>query len=363
MRPKILFLISTLGGGIGTSLRMIIPFLYTRYDIRICEFLPGDESINKFITGMGIEIEKVGKPGIDLRIARDIVKTARRFQPDLIQGFELETNFYACVAARLAGRSKTVATFHGMVSAFRWVYSPFLQTIFVAANAVVCVSEALRKRCIRHALIRRPRCSVIRNGVDISRFSPAGRCEQPDRPFIVGYVANFYSTVKGHRYLLEAIASLPPRDRVQAWLVGDGTLLADMMRLAKELNIDHRVSFLGPRDDIPALLSQMDVFVLPSLTEGCPHALLEAMAAGVPVIATKVGGVPEIVSHNRTGILVPAESAEAIRDAVVQLMNDRSLRDLLRRNGRALIEREFTDRTAAEAYGSLYDKLLANKHP
>jgi glycosyltransferase involved in cell wall biosynthesis len=357
-RPKILFLISTLAGGIGTSLKALVPFLTARYDVRVCEFLPGDPALKKSIAGLDIEIEEIDRPGTDVRIAKDIFNTLNRFQPDLIQGFELETNFYACLLSR---RPKIVATFHGMVSAFRWTHSLFLQTIFLAADAVACVSEALRQRCLRFALCMRPPCSVIRNGVDIARFSPAPRPGRSAKPFILGYVANFYSSVKGHRYLLEAVAALPCRGNFKLWLVGDGALLAEMMRMARELDIDRQVVFLGPRDDVPALLSQMDAFVLPSLTEGCPHALLEAMASGLPVIATSVGGVPEIVTDNETGILVPPSDPDAIRDAVLRLMDDDSLADLLRRNARALVESAFTDRLAAAAYLSLYDDLLGRQ--
>jgi glycosyltransferase involved in cell wall biosynthesis len=359
-RPKILFLISTLAGGIGTSLKAIVPFLTARYDIRVCEFLAGDPSLKKSITGLNIEIEEIDRPGTDIRIAKDILKTLKHFQPDLVQGFELETNFYACLLGKCSRGHKIVATFHGMVSAFRWTHAPFLQTIFLAADAVVCVSEALRQRCRRFALRKRASCSVIRNGVDIARFFPVPKRRRPDEPFILGYVANFYSSVKGHRYLLEAVAALP-RHNIKLWLVGDGALLADTMRVARELDIDRQVLFLGPRDDVPMLLSQMDAFVLPSLTEGCPHALLEAMASGLPVIATEVGGVPEIVTDNQTGILVPPRSPDAIKEAILRLIDDDSLRDLLRRNARALVESAFTDRMAAAAFSHLYDQLMSQQ--
>jgi len=167
-----------------------------------------------------------------------------------------------------------------------------------------------------------------------------------------------YSPLKGHRYLLEAVAALPRPDDIRVWLVGGGALVAETMRMARELDIDQQVLFLGPRDDISELLSQMDAFVLPSLTEGCPHALLAAMASGVPVIATTVGGVPEIVRHNDTGILIPPADPTAIRDAILRLVDDDPLRSLLRRNARTLVESAFTDRKTATAFSSLYDDLL-----
>jgi glycosyltransferase involved in cell wall biosynthesis len=360
-RPKILFLISTLAGGIGASLTMILPFLARRFDIRICEFLPGDRSLKRSIAPLNIDITEIQKPGTDFRIAKPILSLANEFKPDLIQGFELETNFYGCLAAKWLRRPKTVATFHGMVSPFRWTHSPFLQTIFLAADAIVCVSETLRQRCLRFALRMRGPCSVIHNGVDIGRFSPVAGRNPADELFVMGYVANFYSRLKGHDYLLKAVAALPRRQNVQLWLVGDGTLLSEAKRTARELGLDREVLFLGAREDIPALLARMDAFVLPSFTEGCPHALLEAMAAGVAVIATEVGGVPEIVRDAHTGILVPPRDSDAIRDAMVRLMDDRSLRDLLSANGRALVESAFTDRLAATAYNRLYDSLLATK--
>src|SRR5262249_33566826 len=143
--------------------------------------------------------------------------------------------------------------------------------------------------------------------------------------------------VKGHRYLLDAMPTvLKCFPNCVLLLVGRGDLEVSLKEQAKRLGIEERVRFLGMRQDVPRLLAVMDMFVLPSLSEGLSMALLEAMASGKSVVATRVGGNPELVDHGKTGLLVNSEEAEDLAGNLIKILNDRTM---LHEFGRAGAER------------------------
>jgi len=154
---------------------------------------------------------------------------------------------------------------------------------------------------------------VILNGVDIERFSFRGHTPRSD-VFKIGVVARL-EKYKGHRYLIEAVASLAI-DNVELEFVGDGPELDCLCRLVENSGLKERVKFYGQQSDVASILKQWDLFVLPSLLEAVPISILEAMSCGIPVIATDVGGVAEIIEDNRTGIIVPPGDAQSLARAI-----------------------------------------------
>ncbi|MCS6861161.1 MAG: glycosyltransferase, partial [Abditibacteriales bacterium] len=226
------------------------------------------------------------------------------------------------------------------------------------------------------------RITVIYNGVDLDRFetcarrrvgvgdhdaSGEGEC-RPSLPessttasratFHVGCVGTL-RPVKGHRYLIEAIAAVREKvPHVHLSLVGDGPARGELDDLRQRLGLNGCVSLLGMRDDVDALLKQFDVFVLPSLSEGISNALLEAMAAGLPVVATDVGGNPEVVQHGVTGLLVPPQDSRALAEALWQLLTDADGRCAMGRKGRERVETYFSLSAMAQRYGEIYEAAL-----
>ena len=153
---------------------------------------------------------------------------------------------------------------------------------------------------------------MVHNGVDLARLRRHRPRTEVRRELglapeavVVGLVARLDHWGKGHREFFTALAALPDGYPVEALIIGGGRREAEMRRLAAELGLAGRVHFLGQRDDVPDLLSALDLFVLPSHSEGVSLALLEAMAAGLPVIATAVGGLPEVVTDGENGLLIP----------------------------------------------------------
>jgi glycosyltransferase involved in cell wall biosynthesis len=216
---------------------------------------------------------------------------------------------------------------------------------------------------------------VIRNGVDMTRFAgaPAGariRHELgiPADARLVAVVSRL-TRLKGIEHFLRAAAALKPRHPdVRFLIVGetsppDPAYLQELQGLAEALGIASQVTFTGRRSDVPDILGAADVAVMPSLNEALSNALLESMAAGAPVVATRVGGTPEALTDGETGLLVPPGDAAAIAAAVSRLLDDRELACRLGRAARARIDDQFSVGRMVSATENLYGELLARKQP
>ena len=213
---------------------------------------------------------------------------------------------------------------------------------------------------------RVPREKVISvgTGIDLGRIAEAVAGDEFASELglagrtTIGIVAKL-SPVKGHQYFLEAAAAIADaRSNVAFLVVGDGVRKKELEEMAAELGIADKVIFAGARDDVPSLLKLMDVFVLSSLSEGSPNVVLEAMAAGLPVVATDVGGLPEIVIDGESGILVPPGDSGALAAAVGDLLDDPARAVAMGRTGLALaMERHDIERVVREMEG-IMDRLL-----
>ncbi|MGH9197935.1 MAG: glycosyltransferase, partial [Acidimicrobiia bacterium] len=213
--------------------------------------------------------------------------------------------------------------------------------------------------------LRLPPVEVLYHGLDPRAVAGWGgpadiRAEMgiPPDALVVGTVANL-KTHKGHEYLLQA-ASEVRREMPKAHFVfvGQGPLEHELKLRAKRLGLDDTVTFFGYREDAPAVAGSFDVFALPSLHEGLPIALIEAMALGRPVIATRVGGIPEVITDQEHGLLVPPRDSRALAAGIVRLLKDRSESDAL---GRRAKERAaaFDIRTAVARTEALYEELIS----
>ncbi|HEY7676706.1 MAG TPA: glycosyltransferase [Candidatus Methylomirabilis sp.] len=226
---------------------------------------------------------------------------------------------------------------------------------------VVANSQAVAEDTMDDEGLPAHRIAVIRNGVEIPEERSGERVRPPGLPAggrIMVCVANLRQG-KGHPDLLAAAADVLPRfPDVSLALVGEGNLRAGIEEAVARYGLDARVRLLGRRDDVPALLAAADLFVLPSHEEGLPNALLEAMAHGVPVIATAVGGTPEAVEDGVSGLLVPPRDPGALAKAMTALLSDPPAARRLGQMGRARVARSFTlDRMVKETE-DLYCALL-----
>ena len=266
---------------------------------------------------------------------------------------------FGLVGAILARVPAIVATVQLYVE-FPLDLSIFVQQRLIVAGIgrYVAVSQEVAQRLIHKLRWPARKVQVIRNCVSTAdsnpiRNLPTDRADQA----VVLTVARL-DVQKGHRYLIEAAARVP---EAQFVLAGDGPMRASLEAQARSLGVERRVRFLGHRDDISDLLADCDVFVLPSLYEGLPLSILEAMSAGKPVIATQIGGTDEAVIAGETGLLIPPADPAALAAAIRTLLADQPLAKRLASAGRARVEQEFSAIKMVQQVIDVYDELL-EKH-
>ena len=262
---------------------------------------------------------------------------------------------------------KVLALFALLTLVMTWPQAPRLATdayersigsrILAASTRVIAVSEAVAAHVIDLGAIPE-KVVVVPNGVDTELFRPPEGPRSTQITFVGRLISN-----KRPEDALEAFARLG-RDEWQLVFVGDGPMRRGLEARASELGITGRVRFLGTRTDIPQLLAESAIVVRPSLTEGRSLAILEAMATGLPVVATAVGANPDLVTHGKTGVIVPVGDDEAIAQALVGLARHPDRARAMGRAARFDVECRFGMRAMVSAYQQLYDLHLsyANGH-
>jgi glycosyltransferase involved in cell wall biosynthesis len=253
----------------------------------------------------------------------------------VVHSFDFYTNILALPAARLAG----VRTIIGSQRNLGNLRSPAQQAIhdlcLRLATHVHVNSEAVRERVLQVRGISRERLTVIPNGVDLGRFSPPTERPRHDTGLVVGALSNLRPE-KGLVQLLHAVATVRerwPEVRLVIW--GEGSQRHELEGLVASLNLAASVKLPGSTEFPEVALRDLDVFVLPSLSEACSNGLMEAMATGLPVIATSVGGNPEHVDDEVTGLLVPPGDSTALAKAIARLVEDRAWAARLGQQARA----------------------------
>jgi len=319
-----------------------------------------------------VEQVTLGKAaGEPMRLAMfRLLRVLRRLEPDLVHSRNWGA-IEAVPAARLAGVRAIVHSEHGRELAdpeglnarrnrFRRLLAPLI-------DRIVTVSDDLKAWLEETVKLPGAKLLVIPNGVDTERFSPARRLEGrqalqiSDETTVVGTVGRL-NGIKDYPTLLTAFADVARRaEHVRLVFVGDGPQRAALEAAAAALGMKERVSFLGERTDVPALIAGLDVFVLPSIAEGMSNTLLEAMAAGRPVVATGVGGNPELVEDGVTGTLVPARHPAALTKAIDGYLGDAGLRTAHGEAARARAVMEFGLASMASRYRDLYRALAARR--
>ena len=313
----------------------------------------------------GIPVELVPqREGLDPLWVPVFARRLRRGRFELLHSHEFLMNVYGGAAARLAGLP-TLATVHGHTWIADHPRRPLAYRVLRRAGMrIATVSHELTGYLSSVLAIPRDQIDVVHNGIPVPpRLPDAARAEArralplpADGPLVLA-VGNLYP-VKDHATLLRAVARLPS---VQVAIAGRGAEEAPLRSLAVELRIDARVHLLGLRDDVGPILVAADVLAHPSREEGLPMAILEAMAAARPVVASAVGGIGEAVLDGETGILVPAQDPEALAAALARVLESPALRDRLGAAGHARAQAEFSREQMTARYRALFAQLRAGR--
>lgn len=338
-----------------------------RYRGVLCLFRPGWIQANT--ENRGVRTYVIPTQGMfDWRWMLRFKRLLKDEHVKLIHAHEFDANVQGAFVAALCG-VPLIATVHGK-NYFWEKLRRRLAYQWVSRNAtMVAVSENLKQFIVEKVGVDSGHVKVVYNGVDaLPPLRPADidECRKeldlPTGDQIVGVVGNLYP-VKGHQYLITAIpAVLEKCPNTTFIFAGRGQLEAELKAQVQQLGIDGKVRFLGLRQDIPRILAVLDVFVLPSLSEGLSMAILEAMVAGKPVIATNVGGNPELVEDGQAGYLVPSQNSPTLTDRLISLLTNRERAIQFGRIGQLRAQGQFSLQTMVQKYQALYDQCIEARH-
>ena len=332
--------------------------------------LDGVGALGEELASEGFVVTGLGRrPGLDLKVAGRLRAAVRRHGIALLHAHQYTPFCYAALSRRLSATPPILFTEHGRhypderktkrVWANRWLLKP--------TDRVSAVGRFVKQALIDNEGIAENRVEVVYNGIDPDAFPPADDASRAEARGLIGVeddtplvmqVARFHP-VKDHALSVRAFARVVkdiPDARL--CLVGDGAERPATEALAAELGIHDHVLFLGARNDVDKLLPGADVFLLSSLSEGVSVTLLESMATGLPIVATDVGGNPEVVNHNETGLLSPRGDDKALEENLITLLNAPDKRRMFGRAGRSRLLEIFTQDRMHRQYADLYRRML-----
>jgi sugar transferase (PEP-CTERM/EpsH1 system associated) len=357
---RVMHLVHTFGvGGMEVGvLKLVNSLNAARIRSGICSSRPAPDRLkDRLLDGVPL-FEFNRRDGNDPLFVAQLVRLFRRERPDIVHTHRWGTLLEGLIAARLAGVPYVVHGEHGTletrplnVRVQRWTWN--------RVDRVVAVSSRLAERISKEIAYPLERIQVIRNGLDLKRFTPRDRFAAkralglPPDELVIGTVGRLVP-VKDHPMLLQSLARLRDRGlRFNAVIAGKGPLHAALIEQAQSLGLT-QVRLLGDRDDPERVLNAFDVFVLSSKSEGLSNTIQEAMASGLPVVATRVGGADELVREHETGLLVAAEDPASFADAMHRVAVDQSLREQMGNAGRRRAESVFGIDRMIREYEELY---------
>ena len=320
------------------------------------------------------ELEKLDIPVVhfplvrsfDISWVRRMVRYIREHDISLIHAHEFTSNSYSVIAARITN-TPIICTVHGKNYYPDRYYRRFAyRRVAGLADEFIAVSNDLKEFVCGHINIPPARISVVHNGIDTRVFdnrlhdhkAARGKLDIPSSAYVIIVVAALFE-MKGHKDLITALAGMA-REKPDLFVlfVGDGDYRQELQKLAAESGLREVIRFLGFRSDIPEMLSVSDLFVLPSYSEGLPVSVLEAMAAGVPVIATDVGGLREVVRDGENAYLVPPAVPSVLAGKITFCMSNRTVTKCIADQARKDVVESFDIKTMLSSYRNLYWRLL-----
>jgi sugar transferase (PEP-CTERM/EpsH1 system associated) len=307
------------------------------------------------------------KPGNDFRLPLRLARLFRAWRVDIVHTRNAEPFFYGLLAARLARVPVVIHSEHGRTFPEKPLRARIQRWMLSNVNAAFAVSQRLKEDLVRELGVSPGRFEVLYNGVDLDRFgspSTAADSRPAGRDVVIGSVGRLVP-VKNYSLLLQAMARLPAGPASRLVLVGDGPERSLLENLAAALGLRDRVQFAGHREDVPGALQEMDIFVLPSTSEGMSNTLLEAMAGGVTAVASDVGGNSEIIENEVSGLLFPSGDIARAAGQLGRLIGDSALRERLARAAAARVRGEFSIDAMLQRYTKLYTRVWseANGEP
>lgn len=356
--------------GPGGAERLVVALMEatdrTRFEVAAVSLYPESGTIlEREIQEKGLKVYFLNKHrGLDLRMIPQLCHLFRNLHPEVVHT-HLYVLRYTLLPMLLCHVPVRVHTVHNVAQKEVDLFGKIVHHIAFRIGGVLPVSISQEvARTIRAVYGQDIRTPVIYNGIPTARYSSFKAMKDgviEGKDLILLHIGRF-APQKNHHLLIEAFAmAVKEYPAMRLWLVGDGPLRPMVEKLVEEKRLEKKIVFFGIRDDVPELLAKADVFVLSSDWEGVPLTILEAMAAGRPVVATAVGGLPELIEDGVTGFLVPPRDPDALAQAILRLAKDRTLRLRMGKEARKQAVERFDIAQTARAYEELYLRLLECK--
>ncbi len=365
---KITLLHVIIGNGFG-GLEKVVYHIIKNVDQRKynCILLCFQEPdiLREMFARTGVTIISLGlSRGIHYSIPGRINAVVKEYGVDIIHCHDFQPFLYCALSQLFSKRCKLVFTEHSGAFSLSRRHRWLLRLLYPVVDRKVMVSEELRAFYIEKLRVKEKGLVTIYNGVDRPEFANNVICDkvkeelQLQGKFIVGTAVRLMPQ-KGLGYLVDAFKSLVEKEEnIFLLIIGDGRSRNELEERVQALGLQNNVCFLGYRDDAVQLLPLFDIYILPSLWEGLPLGLLEAMFSRKAVIATEVGGIPEVVTSGENGILIPPADSEAIVQAVLRLYNNDEEREKIGANALQSVEKSYSTATMVNRYQELYQELM-----
>jgi glycosyltransferase involved in cell wall biosynthesis len=343
----------------------------TRYRLHLAVFLTRNEKLDSpFVNAalrMGMPVHGIrGFNQFDPRLISRVARLAREIDADIVHAHEVKSDVLTYLASFLHP-APIVTTLHGWLgnTPKGRLFTRLDRQVVRGFDRVIAVSERIRDD-IAASGVRSDRVVLLHNAIVLDRYRRMGRtgalAKLVGRPLNGPVVASIgrLSPEKGHADLIEALAIVARRgQRVTTVVAGDGSERAALAERIRALGLENQVHLLGYIDPPQQILEETDLMVLPSHTEGLPNAALEALAMGVPVLATRVGGTPEVISDGETGRLVEPRSPQQLADGILDFIAHPEQWNETAARGRRMVERRFDFGSRTHTLQALYDELVA----
>ena len=374
-KKKILFVIDALSfGGGETVFAQIIRRLPPEKYISFLASSPNKE-FYQVLDGSHVSLIPLDfSKQVNLPLIFQLKRIIKKNRIDIVHGQGARAEFYARLANKITGRAKYISSIATLVEEFE--VSPLRQRLYRLFNLLsakfvdyfIVVSDFLKKKIINEYKIPPEKVVRIYNGIESDYFrSDSVRIKRSNIKHefnlekdckIIGSIGRL-APKKGFEYLIQAIPGvLKTYPEIKVLIVGDGPLKAELRVLSEKLGVKDNVIFTGFRTDIKDILNAIDIFIMPSLVEGFPMVVLEAMAMGKPIIATRIDGIKEQIIDSETGLLVSPCDADALAKSIIHLFGNRKFRNMLGVNARKLVEKKFSIEKMIANVETTYQDLL-----
>jgi glycosyltransferase involved in cell wall biosynthesis len=369
-RTRVVYLAHTLAvGGAEEMVLSLVRYLPSEFEpVVVCIDHAGS---------MGVEIQKTGvefhalglQPGlrrpVDLWRLQQFIHS---IEPTIVHTFLLTASLYGRFASMLARVPIVIGTEVNIYERKQPLHRAAERWLMQHTDAVVASAESVRDFYIKQVIADPDKVVVIYNAVDWSQLQASRSRDEiraafgvPSDAPLAGIIARL-TEQKAHRVLFDALVSKPELSALHVLVVGDGELREDLKRRVEQLNLGGRVHFAGARRDLGNILGAIDMFLMPSLWEGLPLSLVLAMGASLPVVASRVAGIPEVVRDGVSGLLVKPGDAADLANALMRLLQDSSLRSNLGHAASAFVRPRFGVDGYISSVTALYHSLLTAKH-